>query len=82
MKKYLVINEFTRPGVPDKAFTKPMIVDADDADGALASLSYEEFVSNDRWTRAVKAGNLEEATTGIYELVSDHNFLEDVVIKK
>lgn len=82
MKTYLLVNEFYLPGKTEKAFTKIQKVESESPSGALASLSYEEYASNDRWVRAVKAGNLEEATVAIYKLASKHNFLEDVVTKK
>lgn len=82
MKKYLLVNEFSLPGKVEKAFTEIQIVEAERPDGALASFSYEEYVSNSKWVKAVKKGTLREDTVAIYELASKHNFLEDVVVKK
>lgn len=79
MKKYLLVNEFSLTGKAEKAFTEVQIVEAESPDGALASLSYEEYVSNSKWVKAVKKGTLGEETVAIYELTSKHNFLEDVV---
>ncbi|GEO68045.1 hypothetical protein [Levilactobacillus spicheri] len=79
MKKYLLVNKFYLPGKAEKAFTEVQIVEAESPDGALASLSYEEYVSSRKLIKAVKKGTLEEDTVAIYELASKHNFLEDVV---
>lgn len=79
MKTYLLVNKFYLPGKAEKAFTEIQIVEAESPDGALASLSYEEYVSNSKWVKAVKKGTLGEDTVAIYELTSKHNFLEDVV---
>lgn len=82
MKKYLLVNKFYLPGKAEKAFTEIQIVEAESPDGALASLTYEEYVSSSKWVEAVKKGTLREDTVAIYELASKHNFLEDVVTKK
>ncbi|MFC6261973.1 MULTISPECIES: hypothetical protein [Levilactobacillus] len=81
MKKYLVINEFTRPDVADKAFTKTMVVDADDANGALLQVAHDALFNKngDKWDMAANDGRLDQSTVGIYELVSGENELPAMV---
>ena len=82
MKKYLVINEFTRPGVADKAFTKTMVVDANDAIGAMLKVAYDALFNNDdKWDVAARDGRLDQATVGVYELVSGENELPAILNK-
>ena len=81
MKKYLVINEFTRPSVPDRAFTRTMVVVADDANGALLKVAHDALFNkaNDVWNGAANDGRLDQSTVGIYELVSGENELPKMV---
>lgn len=82
MKQYLVIDEFTLPGETEHAYTQCRAVAAQTAQEALNRDGFEILFgedTGDRWISAVRDKRLDVAAVGIFELVSDHNYLPDIV---
>lgn len=80
MKKYLVVNEFTLPDEVGEAFTRTSVVGADSPRQAILKVASNALFNKegDKWNVAANDGRLDQATVGIYELVSGRNELPEL----